>query len=221
MAEEQIFLDKTGFAKLWEIMKRHLSGKAEATHTHSKSEISDFPTALKNPNSLTIKANGLTYQTYNGGTAVTADISAGLIGAAVEGHKHVSADIEDLTTTLNNKASKIHAHAISDVSDLQTVLDAKANSIHSHTLSAKDITVTPSAWVSSTTYTKYPYQATISIKGATKQMVPYVAFGLEEAESGNFAPVYHATTDGVIIYAKTAPTAYVNILAVICHILEE
>src|SRR5574344_392593 len=36
-----------------------ISGKADKNHTHIKSEITDFPTSLKNPNALTI--NGKTY----------------------------------------------------------------------------------------------------------------------------------------------------------------
>lgn len=46
-----------------------ISGKADKNHTHTKSEITDFPTSLKNPNALTI--NG---QTYDGSTAVDAGV---------------------------------------------------------------------------------------------------------------------------------------------------
>ena len=42
-----------------------ISGKADKIHTHTKSEITDFPTSLKNPNALTI--NG---KTYDGSRAV-------------------------------------------------------------------------------------------------------------------------------------------------------
>lgn len=46
-----------------------ISGKADKSHTHTKSQITDFPTSLKNPNALTI--NG---QTYDGSTAVEAGV---------------------------------------------------------------------------------------------------------------------------------------------------
>ena len=46
-----------------------ISGKADRRHTHTKSDITDFPTSLKNPNALTI--NG---KTYDGSTAVDAGI---------------------------------------------------------------------------------------------------------------------------------------------------
>lgn len=46
-----------------------ISGKADKIHTHTKSEITDFPTSLKNPNALTV--NG---KTYDGSTAVDAGV---------------------------------------------------------------------------------------------------------------------------------------------------
>ena len=46
-----------------------ISGKADKYHTHTKSEITDFPTSLKNPNALTV--NG---KTYDGSSAVDAGV---------------------------------------------------------------------------------------------------------------------------------------------------
>lgn len=46
-----------------------INGKADKNHTHIKSEITDFPTSLKNPNALTV--NG---KTYDGSTAVDAGV---------------------------------------------------------------------------------------------------------------------------------------------------
>ena len=66
---------------LWNYIK----SKAEAvfapkTHTHTKSQITDFPTSLKNPSSLTIIANGTTLATYDGSAAKTASITKASIG---------------------------------------------------------------------------------------------------------------------------------------------
>ena len=46
-----------------------ISGKADKSHTHTKSQITDFPTSLKNPNALTV--NG---KTYDGSSAVDAGV---------------------------------------------------------------------------------------------------------------------------------------------------
>lgn len=68
--------------------------KADPTsHTHTKSQITDFPTSLKNPYALTIQGNGttLTNGTYDGSAAKTVNITPASIGAASSSHgTHVS-----------------------------------------------------------------------------------------------------------------------------------
>ena len=89
-----------------------ISGKADKRHTHTKSEITDFPASLKNPNALTV--NGKTYngseavdagvQTVaNGGTGVTtqADINKAFIGNLGEG----ASDVTDGTEFVSSWAS--------------------------------------------------------------------------------------------------------------------
>ena len=49
-----------------------LSGKANTSHTHTKSQITDFPSSLKNPNAITF--TGAVTGTYDGSTAKTVDI---------------------------------------------------------------------------------------------------------------------------------------------------
>ena len=61
--------------------------------TLTKSKISDFPAALKNPNSLAIKLNGGTTEgtnlfTYDGSGAKTINITPAAIGASASGHTH-------------------------------------------------------------------------------------------------------------------------------------
>ena len=53
---------------------------AAASHTHTKSQITDFPSSLKNPTSLTIQGNGTALATYDGSTAKTVNITKGNIG---------------------------------------------------------------------------------------------------------------------------------------------
>lgn len=89
-----------------------ISGKADKSHTHTKSQITDFPTSLKNPNALTV--NGKTYdgssavdagvQTVaNGGTGVTtqAEINKAFIGNLEE----VVSDVTDGTEFVSSWAS--------------------------------------------------------------------------------------------------------------------
>ena len=57
-----------------------LNGKANSSHTHTKSQITDFPTSLKNPTALTIQTNGAIAATYDGSAAKTVNITKSNIG---------------------------------------------------------------------------------------------------------------------------------------------
>lgn len=92
---------------------KKLAGKSNVEHTHTKSEITDFPTSLKNPNALTV--NGKTYdgssavdagvQTVaNGGTGVTtqADINKAFIGNLDVGISDVTDGTEFVSSWASN-----------------------------------------------------------------------------------------------------------------------
>lgn len=51
-----------------------LNGKAPSSHTHTKSQITDFPSALKNPTALTAQINGITKTIYDGSAAKTFNV---------------------------------------------------------------------------------------------------------------------------------------------------
>lgn len=59
-----------------------------STHTHTKSQITDFPASLKNPNSLTISLNGTSQGAYDGSAAKSFNITAASVGAADKSHTH-------------------------------------------------------------------------------------------------------------------------------------
>lgn len=61
-------------------MNTKLNGKANSSHTHTKSQITDFPASLKNPTALTIQTNGTTAAIYDGSAAKTVNITKSNIG---------------------------------------------------------------------------------------------------------------------------------------------
>lgn len=65
-----------------------LSGKANSSHTHTKSQITDFPSSMKNPNSLTISLNGTSQGAYDGSAAKSINVTPSSIGAAASSHTH-------------------------------------------------------------------------------------------------------------------------------------
>ena len=80
-----------------------------------------------------------------------------------------------------------------------------------------NVSVATSAWTSSTTYSDYPYQASITVSGCTSSHVPEVVFSPSDASSGIFAPVCSSSTNTVTIYATEKPSAAITILTVECR----
>ena len=96
-----------------------------------------------------------------------------------------------------------------------------ANASHAHAGYAEvkifsGVSVAASAWVSDSTYTAYPYAASIACPGVTASHVPEVVFGATEAASGNFAPVALSGSGTVKIYAATKPTAAITVQSITC-----
>lgn len=66
---------------------------ANATHKHTKAQITDFPTSMKNPTSMKIQLNGGTTEgnnqfTYDGSVAKNVNITPAGIGASPSNHNH-------------------------------------------------------------------------------------------------------------------------------------
>lgn len=79
-----------------------LQTKSSLSHTHTKSQITDFPTSLKNPNALTIKLNGTEAASYDGSAAKSVNITPSGIGAAASSHTHTKSQITDFPASLKN-----------------------------------------------------------------------------------------------------------------------
>ena len=63
---------------------------APSAHTHTKSQITDFPASMKNPTALTIKLNGGSATAYDGSAAKEVNVTASGIGAAASTHDHAA-----------------------------------------------------------------------------------------------------------------------------------
>lgn len=74
-----------------DIIDEQIAEKADNTHTHTKSDITDLPITLKNPTALTINFNGALNTTYDGSVAKTVNITPSSIGAAASSHTHSNA----------------------------------------------------------------------------------------------------------------------------------
>lgn len=111
------------------------------------------------------------------------------------------------TETLTTTAQTIKGA----VNELKTAMDSTVTSIK-----ATNITIATTDWVSDPDNTTgdFPMRATIAMTGVTSDMFPQVAFGVEEAMSGNYAPISKCGTAAVYIYAVEAPDSSITIPSV-------
>lgn len=75
----------------------------------------------------------------------------------------------------------------------------------------ENVSVSTSAWTSSSTYTDFPFKADISITGCTDEHIPDVYFSLADASSGIFSPIVSATSGKITIWATEKPTKTITI----------
>lgn len=97
-----------------------------------------------------------------------------------------------------------------ELSDLEAGI-----SVELKKLQFSNVSVTTSAFVSDTTYQDFPYRASITLSGAIKSMIPEVVLSVDDAISGNFAPVAESYNGGVYLYAGYPPDADITIPTII------
>lgn len=88
-----------------------------SSHTHTKEQITDFPTSLKNPTAITIQANGTSLGSYDGSSAKTFNITASNVGASASNHTHTASAVgaytkEEVDNLLSGKANSSHGNHV-------------------------------------------------------------------------------------------------------------
>ena len=96
----------SGAAQWINITWNDITGKPNSftpnSHNHTKANITDFPTSMKNPYALSIQLNSGTANTYDGAAAKSINITPASIGAAASSHTHTKANITDFPTSMKN-----------------------------------------------------------------------------------------------------------------------
>lgn len=97
---------------LWSYIKSKADAVYSAkSHTHTKSQITDFPASLKNPTALTIQTNGTTAAIYDGSAAKTVNITKSNIGLGnVDNTADANKSVKYATSAGN--ASKVNNHTV-------------------------------------------------------------------------------------------------------------
>ena len=125
------------------------------------------------------------------------------------------------TSTIYGRVNK----ALKDVDDQsKAVLDAiqkeladleAGTAVEMKKLQFRNVSVSKGAFVSNTTYQDFPYRASIALSGAIKSMIPEVVLSVDDALSGDYAPVAESYNGGVYLYAGSPPDADITIPTII------
>ena len=82
-------------------------------------------------------------------------------------------------------------------------------------LQFSNVSVSKGDFVSDTTYQDFPYRAGVSLSGVIESMIPDVVLSVDDALSGNYAPVSESYNGGVYLYAGSQPDADITIPTII------
>lgn len=82
-------------------------------------------------------------------------------------------------------------------------------------LQFSNVSVSTGDFVADTTYQDFPYRAGVALSGAIESMIPEVVLAVDDAVSGNFAPVAESYNGGVYLYAGSPPDVDITIPTII------
>ena len=85
--------------------------------------------------------------------------------------------------------------------DDNSSLESSVSPLKIKCLTFSNIPVAVASWASDTTYSNFPYAASIALSGVTTDYIPTVNFDNTEAVGGNFSPIASTGSGTVIIYA--------------------
>ena len=110
----------------------------------------------------------------------------------------------------NNKVDKVSGKGLS-TNDYTNAEKTKLSTLNAAIIVQNNVSVLSSAWASDVTYVDYPFKTSIPIDGCTTDYIPDVVLSLEDATSGNFAPIAKTYDGGVYIYAAEVPSEAITI----------
>lgn len=74
--------------------------------------------------------------------------------------------------------------------------------------------LTASSWVEDTTYSDYPYRCDVACSGVTTDMYAEVVFDLDQATSGDYAPLCETKANAVAIWSKVNSSITVPLIVI-------
>lgn len=171
-----------------------------------KGSLSSTATAPTLTNNSTLRQISLAQVSVPAGTT---EITASLIT-----DERLNTDVCGLVTeTIAVDTSTMQAQFEALLKSIQTELSQlEADSgVELKKLLFSNTVVHPSSFVNDSTYGDFPYRARVALTGVISTMIPEVVLSLEDALSGNYAPIAESYDGGVYLYAESIPETAVTI----------
>jgi hypothetical protein len=118
----------------------------------------------------------------------------------------------DLASSIRAKINSIGNQVATNTSNIATntsniaTLQTKSNLLNLRLITFSNVTVATSAWASNSTYSNYPYRATVTCSGMLETDIAFVQFAPAQQESGKY--IGADTGSGYLyIWATTIPTS--------------
>ncbi len=176
---------ETAHSNLFSKITPESIGAAKSSHTHTKSDITDFPSSLKNPSSLTIQTNGTTAATYDGSSAKTVNVTPSSIGLGNVSNTPDSEKYVQYATT-SGSANKTKSSLVLSLNGGTT---EGSNQFTFDGSTGKSVNITPSkigAASSNHTHAKSDISGLPNVTTSTTD----IAAGIDSLTSGDFYLVY-------------------------------
>ena len=114
------------------------------------------------------------------------------------------------TSVMHSQFEALLAAIQKELSDLEA-----GTAVELKKLQFSNVSVSAGNFVSDTTYQDFPYRANIALSGVIESMIPEVVLSVDDALSGNYAPVSESYNGGVYLYAGSPPDADITIPTII------
>ena len=123
----------------------------------------------------------------------------------------INAQVQATLTETQEQSAAVLRAITDELASLEagTAVELKKLAFYNTDVSASD-------FINDTTYTDFPFRASVALTGVLESMIPDIMLALEDATSGNFAPVCACYNGGVYLYAASVPDADITIPTIIC-----
>lgn len=156
-----------------------------------------------------------------GTTAITASmitderLDASVCGIVTEA---VSVDTSMINSQVSTMLTETTAQAKSVLDSINKELsDLEAGTaVELKKLIFANTSIPAASWESDSTYTDYPYRASVALSGVIATMIPDVVFPVAALSENDFAPVAECYNGGIYIWAASAPETAITIPTIIC-----